>query len=67
MEIIDNFLPEDQFNNIRKTMFDEWDFAWFFTPGQSYVGQPDRFMFNHVIVAIKEGINSHHLRCLILS
>ena len=60
MEIIDNFLPEDQFNIIRKTMFDEWDFAWFFTPGQSYVGQPDRFMFNHVIVSMERGINSHH-------
>tara|TARA_B100000131_G_scaffold286796_1_gene296996 strand:- start:542 stop:1051 length:510 start_codon:yes stop_codon:yes gene_type:complete len=60
VEIIDNFLPEDQFNIIRKTMFDEWDFAWFFTPGQSYVGQPDRFMFNHVIVSMERGINSHH-------
>ena len=41
-------------------MFDEWDFAWFFTPGQSYVGQPDRFMFNHVNVSMERGINSHH-------
>tara|TARA_B100001250_G_scaffold152279_1_gene130733 strand:+ start:682 stop:1191 length:510 start_codon:yes stop_codon:yes gene_type:complete len=60
VEIIDNFLPEDQFNIIHKTMFDEWDFAWFFTPGQSYMGQPDRYMFNHVIVSIDRGINSHH-------
>ena len=60
MEIIDNFLPEDQFNIIYKTMYEEYDFEWFFTDGQNYPNEPDKFMFNHVIVAIKEGINSHH-------
>ena len=64
MEIIDNFLPEDQFNIIYKTMFEEWDFEWFFTNGQSYVGQPDRYMFNHVMVSIERGINSHHFEML---
>jgi len=60
VEIIDNFLPEDQFNIIYKTMYEEYDFEWFFTDGQNYPNEPDKFMFNHVIVAIKEGINSHH-------
>ena len=64
MEIIDNFLPEDQFNIIYKTMFEEYDFEWFFTDGQNYPNEPDKFMFNHVFVAIKEGINSHHFEML---
>ena len=64
MEIIDKFLPEDQFNIIYKTMFEEYDFEWFFTDGQNYPNEPDKFMFNHVFVAIKEGINSHHFEML---
>ncbi len=60
MEVIDNFIPEDQFNTIYKTMYEEHDFEWFFTDGQTYPGQPDKYMFNHVIVAIEEGVNSYH-------
>jgi len=60
MEVIDNFIPEDQFNIIYHTMYEEHDFEWFFTDGMIYKDQPGKFMFNHVIVSIQRGVNSHH-------
>ena len=60
MEIIDNFIPEDEFNIINKTMYEELEFEWFFTKGQSYEGQPNKYMFNHAIVSEVKGINSYH-------
>ncbi len=64
MEVIDNFIPEDQFNTIYKTMYEGDDFEWFFTDGLIYKGQPDKFMFNHVIVSSTKGINSRHFDML---
>ena len=60
MEEIDNFIPEDQFNIIYHTMYEEHDFEWFFTDGMIYKDQPGKFMFNHVIVSIQRGVNSYH-------
>ena len=33
-------------------------------PRPKDANEPDKFMFNHVFVAIKEGINSHHFEML---
>ena len=62
MEIIDNFIPEDQFYIIHKTMYED-DFEWFFTDKiltPPYENLPGRYQFCHNILSDREGISSYH-------
>ena len=62
MEIIDNFLPEDEFNIIYKTIYED-DFEWYFTDKiltTPYKNLPGRYQFCHNFLSDREGISSYH-------
>ena len=59
MEVIDNFLPEKQFQEFQSIMM--WDnFPWFYNPGITGVDEPPgRFMFTHQFYDNRYGSSSH--------
>ena len=62
MKIIDNFLPEDEFNIIYKTIYED-DFEWYFTDKiltTPYKNLPGRYQFCHNFLSDREGISSYH-------
>ena len=46
MKIIDNFLPDDQFEILRRTMTSSY-FPWYYIDRQSYTATEDSFQFFH--------------------
>ena len=59
MEVIDNFLPEKQFQEFQSIIM--WDnFPWFYNPGITGVDEPPgRFMFTHQFYDNRYGSSSH--------
>ena len=46
MKIIDNFLPEDQFQNVERILMSSY-FPWFYIDKQSYTATEDSLQFFH--------------------
>ncbi len=46
MEVIDNFLPEDQFQTIERILMGSY-FTWNYFPGKLYAHQSGSFQFSH--------------------
>ena len=59
IEIIDNFLPEEEFKSIQSFMMGG-EFRWFYCEGRTY-SDDDEFHMVHMFFQPEVGLNSEHL------
>ena len=59
MEIIDNFLPEEEFKSIQSFMMGG-EFRWFYANGRAFVDDGE-FHMTHMFFQPEVGLNSEHL------
>ena len=59
IEIIDNFLPEEEFKSIQSLMT-SFQFNWFYQEGRSY-DDDDFYLMTHMFFQPEVGLNSEHL------
>ena len=59
IQIIDNFLPEEEFKSIQSFMMG-WEFRWFYAPGRAFADDGE-FHMTHMFFQPEVGSNSEHI------